>query len=179
MPWASEHVLGPAVPPARPGWCQGASAPGNRRSQTACALVALEMRGGLPAGLSASPSAAPWPRPRPDTAPGIRQGDCGAGSRTPSWTRLVRSHGSCGHGPKAWMSTLPARRGHEEPPRASVPPELGRSILSEQSPWAPIQTQVREAGPQATPYPSWKPSALEDVLPAKLAVPTLLKTHNL
>ena len=65
------------------------------------------------------------------------------------------------------------------PPRASVPPELGRSILSEQSPWAPIQTQVREAGPQATPYPSWKPSALEDVLPAKLAVPTLLKTHNL
>lgn len=32
-------------------------------------------------------------------------------------------------------------------PEHQVPPELGRSILSEQSPWAPIQTQVREAGP--------------------------------
>lgn len=31
--------------------------------------------------------------------------------RTPSWTRLVRNHGSCRHGPKTWVSALPARRG--------------------------------------------------------------------
>lgn len=107
------------------------------------------------------------------------RGTVGPDPRTPSWTRLVRNQGSCGHGPKAWVSTPPARRGHAEPPRASVPPELDRSDLSKQSPWAPVQTQVREAGPQATPHPSWKPSASEDVLPARLAVPTLLKTLNL
>lgn len=66
-----------------------------------------------------------------------------------------------------------------EPPRESVPPELGRSVLSEQSPWAPVQAQVWEAGPQAAPHPSRKPSAPENVPPATLAVPTLLKTLNL
>ena len=32
------------------------------------------------------------------------RGTVGPDPRTPSWTRLVRNQGSCGHGPKAWVS---------------------------------------------------------------------------
>lgn len=152
VPWARQRLLGPAVPPARPGRCQGASAPGNRRNQTACVPVALEMRGGPPACLRARPQ-----RPLGPPHPPARHGSGHQTGRL--WGRLhglrpgpgwkERSHGSCGHSPKARASTPPARRRCAEPPRESVPPELGRSVLSEQSPWAPVQTQVWEAGPQA------------------------------
>lgn len=117
-PGAASTSWGPAAPPARPG--------------QACAKKPRRLETEKPGGLSArcpgdargaaslsqcqdlaGPSTAASSQTRLRS---LNRAIVVPAPRTPSWTRLVRNHGSCRHGPKTWVSALPARRGA---PRAS------------------------------------------------------------